>query len=111
MGKNWGEPTVTDAEANRGVRAAPDADATMVVVLRYRNGRIESRLAKNVRVEPRSIILETPAGGHSIPRLVVERLAVESTGGQDPQAFAANKLSGRGDPIYLNGRVVGYIQP
>lgn len=102
---------MSGAEANRGVRAAPRADATMVVVLRYRNGRTESRLAKGVRVEPRSIIIETPAGGCSVPRLVVEHMEVESTGGQEAQPFAANKLRGRGDPIYLNGRVVGYYQP
>ena len=102
---------MTDAEANRGVRDAPDADPTMVVVLRYRNGRIESRLATGVRVEPRHIIIEAPAGDYSIPRKVVEHMAVESTGEQEPQAFAASRLSGRGDPIYLNGRIVGYFQP
>lgn len=102
---------MTDAETNRGERAAPDADATMVVLLRFRNGRTESRLAKGVRVEPRSIIIATPAGECSIPRLVVEHMTVESTGGRDPQPFAANILSGRGDPIYLNGRIVGCVEP
>lgn len=101
---------MSGAEANRGVRAAPHADPTMVVVLRYRSGRIESRLATGVQVEPRSIIIETPAGACSVPRQVVEHMEVASTGGQEPQAFAANKLSGLGDPIYLNGRVVGYCR-